>query len=693
MANEVATQPAKKKTRTARSKWSGLSEVQLVEALRTMLLARRLDEKMLLLLRQGKSFFHIGGPGHEAVQVACAAALTPKKDWAYPYYRDLAFVLGLGMTPEEALLCFLARAEDPNSGGRQMPAHYGHRELRIVSQSSPTGTQFLQAVGCAFGCRKDGTDEVVYCSAGEGTTSQGDFHEALNWASRDKAPVIFLVENNKYAISVPIEQQIAGASVYEMVKGYIGLERMAIDGTDFFESYNAMKKAVARARRGEGPTVIVADVVRLLPHSSSDDHRKYRSPEDLEHDRQRDPIPRFERFLIEEGILTSDEVEALRQETKKAVDDATDYAESRPMPARETATLHVYSEERSPVAGNPAFQFESSEPSGDPIVLVDAINHALHEEMERNEKMLVFGQDIEDDKGGVFTATRGLTRRFGRDRAFNAPLAESSIVGVAIGLATRGFKPVAEIQFGDYVWTGMMQIRNELATMRYRSNGHWSAPAVLRIPVGGYIHGALYHSQNIEGFFGHLPGVFIALPSNAADAKGLLKSAIRGDDPVLFLEHKALYRQAYAKSPEPDADYLLPFGKGIVRREGTDLTIITYGALVYRSLEAARTLESEEGLSVEVVDIRTINPLDTELIVESVAKTNRALIVYEDTLTAGFGAEIAARLADVAFEKLDAPIRRVAAKDAFVPYNWELEAEILPQTDDIIAAARELAEY
>ncbi len=693
MANEVATRSTAKKTRSARNRWSGLRQQQLIEAYRTMLLARRLDEKMLVLLKQGKSFFHIGGPGHEAVQVAAAAALTPGKDWAYPYYRDLAFVLRLGMTAEEVLLCFLSRAEDPNSGGRQMPAHYGHRKLRIVTQSSPTGTQFLQAVGCAFGCRKDGTDEVVYCSAGEGTTSQGDFHEALNWASRDKAPVIFLIENNKYAISVPIEQQTAGASVYEIAKGYKGLERIAVDGTDFVASYAAMKKAVARARRGDGPTIVVADVVRLLPHSSSDDQRKYRSPEDLERDRQRDPIPKFERVLVAEGVLTEEEISRLRAEAKKAVDDAADFADSRPMPARETATLHVYSGERSPVAGNRAFEFETSEPSGDPIVLVDAINHALHEEMERNEKMLIFGQDIEDEKGGVFTATRGLTRRFGRNRVFNAPLAEASIVGVAIGLATRGFKPVAEVQFGDYIWTGMMQIRNELATMRYRSNGQWSAPAVLRVPVGGYIHGGLYHSQNIEGFFAHLPGILVALPSTAADAKGLLKSAIRGDDPVLFLEHKALYRQGYAKSPEPDPEYLLPFGKGIVRREGTDLSVITYGALVYRSLEAARTLETEDGLSVEVIDIRTINPLDTDLILASVRKTNRVLIVHEDTLTAGFGAEIAARIADAGFEQLDAPVRRVAARDAFVPYNWELEAEILPQTDDIITAARDLTRY
>ncbi|MFQ5824943.1 MAG: thiamine pyrophosphate-dependent enzyme [bacterium] len=670
----------------------GLSKEELLQVYRTMLFARRLDNKMLTLLKQGKSYFHIGGSGHEAIQVAAAKILTPKKDWAYPYYRDLAFCLQYGMTPEEVLLCFLARADDPNSGGRQMPCHYGHQELRIVSQSSPTGTQYLQAVGCAMGCKKDGTDEVVYVSSGEGSTSQGDFHEALNWASRDKLPVIFVMQDNKYAISVPIHQQTA-EGIYYLARGYKGLDRYKVDGTDFIESYKIMKEAVERTRSGEGPSIVVADVIRLLPHSSSDDHTKYRTKEDLESDVLRDPIKRLSKFLISNKIIHQKELETLSEEVKKLVNDAADFAESCPMAKPETATLHLYSSDRSPIEGSQAFKFENDEINGEPIVIVDALNHALSEEIERNDKILMFGQDIQDDKGGVFTVTKGLTRKFGADKVFNAPLAESSIVGVAIGLATRGFKPVVEIQFGDYIWTAMMQIRNELATMRYRSNGQWKCPLVIRVPVGGYIHGGLCHSQNIEGFFAHFPGILLALPSNAADAKGLLKSAIRGDDPAIFMEHKALYRQAFAKTPEPSAEYLIPFGKAAIKKEGNDITVVTYGMMVHRSLEAVKQLEEKHGITGEVIDIRTMNPLDKKTILNSVKKTNKVLVVYEDTLTSGFGAEIAAIIANEAFEYLDAPVKRIAAKDAHVPYSWSLEPAILPQTADIVKGLEELAEY
>jgi len=664
---------------------------ELLGYYRTMLLARYLDDQMLIMLRQGKSFFHIGGQGHEAAQVAMASAMSAGKDWSYPYYRDLTFVLQTGMTPQEIMLSFLGRAEDPNSGGRQMPAHYGHKQLRIVSQSSPTGTQFLQAVGCAMGAVKSKLDEVVYVASGEGSTSQGDFHEAVNWASREHLPVIFFIQDNKYAISVHINQQTAGGSVYEMCGGYRGLKRYQVDGTDFFQTRHVAEEAVRLARQGKGPILIVADVVRLLPHSSSDDQRKYRSEEELAADRERDPIPKFVAQLIERGVATQEELEKIRKEAKQAVIDAADYAESRPHPDRSTALHFVYSHSDSSTSEKfPGSGLDN--PAGEPIVMVDAINHALHEEMARNEKMLVFGQDVEDGKGGVFTATRGLSTKFGRERVFNSPLAESSIVGVAIGLAVRGYKPVPEIQFGDYVWTAMMQIRNELATMRYRSNNAWSCPVVLRIPVGGYIHGALCHSQNIEGFFAHLPGIRIAYPSNAADAKGLLKSAIRGDDPVLFLEQKGLYRQGFAKSPEPSDDYLLSYGKAVLRSEGTSLTIVTWGAMVQRSLEAAKSLEAD-GVTADVIDIRTILPLDTETILESVAKTNRVLIVHEDTRFAGFGAEIAAQIADKAFEYLDAPIKRVAAADSHVPYNWFLEEEVLPQVSWIVEAIKGLVRF
>jgi 2-oxoisovalerate dehydrogenase E1 component len=668
----------------------GLPGDELLRAHRAMIVARRLDEKMLVLLKQGKSFFHIGASGHEAVQVAVAAALQPGKDWSYPYYRDLAFVLRLGMTAREVLLSFLARAEDPNSGGRQMPAHYGHRGLRIVSQSSPTGTQFLQAVGTALAARREGSDEVVYVSSGEGTTSQGDFHEALNWASREALPVVFCVQDNKYAISVPIEQQLAGGGVYEMVGGYPGLHRARVDGTDFGVSLAAAQAAVERARRGEGPTLIDADVVRLLPHSSSDNQARYRPAGELEADRARDPIPLLEAELVERGICTPAEIEAAREEVWRLVDEAAAEAEAAPFPDASTARDHVYSHARYiPVAGA---SLEPRGSTGNQVFLIDAINHALTEEMQRDERVVVYGEDVEDKKGGVFTATTGLSTRFGPGRVWNSPLAESSIVGTAIGMAVKGWKPVVEIQFGDYIWTAMMQIRNELTTMRYRSNNHWSCPAVLRVPVGGYIHGALCHSQNIEATFSHFPGLYVAYPSNAADAKGLLKSAIRGDDPCLFLEQKGLYRQIYAASPEPDEDFLLPWGAARVARTGTDLSIVTYGSMVKRALDAAEAM-GQRGVSVEVIDLRTMVPLDMETVLAGVRRTGRAIVAHEDTLFCGFGAEVAARIAEEAFDRLDAPVRRFAGADAPIPYNWFLEERILPQTAGLIAACEELAAY
>jgi len=666
----------------------GLSKERLLKAYRTMVLSRRLDEKQMILLKQGKLFFHIGGSGHEAAQVAAATALKPGHDWACPYYRDQSFSLQYGMTSREVFLAAMHRAEDPMTGARQMPGHWGKPELRIVTQSSPTGTQYLQAVGIALAAKKEGTDEVVYVSSGEGATSEGEFFEAVNWAARESLPVIFFIQDNKYAISVPVASQTAGGSVYEATKGFQGLERFDCDGTDLVETYRVMQQAVERARSGKGPSLILAHVVRLLPHSSSDDQNKYRPKEELERDRSKDPIPRFERYLIEQGVLTEKEVRAIREEVNAEVDEAAEWAETRPMPDPSTVADHVYGTSHA----NPPAEFEEPEHTGQRVVLVDAINHALHEEMKRNPKMVVFGEDIADGKGGVFTTTKGLSTTFGSERAFNSPLAEASIVGVAIGMAVKGWKPVPEIQFGDYIWPAMQQLRDELAMFRYRSNNVWPAPLVLRVPVGGFIHGGHYHSQNIEAFFAHIPGLRVAYPSTAADAKGLLKAAIRGDDPVIFMEHKGLYRQGYAATPEPGEEYLLPFGVAALRRSGEHLTIITYGAMVQQSLEVARVME-EQGVSIEVIDLRTINPLDAEAIYRSVRKTSRALIVHEDTLTAGFGAEIAALVAQHCFEHLDAPVMRVGALDTPVPYSPPLEDAMLPNKKKIQAAVEQLIAY
>jgi 2-oxoisovalerate dehydrogenase E1 component len=673
---------------TSNVRFVGCPKEELVQAYRIMLLSRRMDEKQETLFKQGKIFFHVGGSGHEAAQIAAATALKPGYDWAFPYYRDQAFVLKYGITPEELFLAALHRAGDPASGSRQMPGHFGKKDLRIVSQSSPTGTQYLQAVGVALAIKKEMGDEVVYVSSGEGATSEGEFFEAVNWAAREALPVIFFIQDNKLAISVHVTTQTAGGSIYEATKGFKGLERYECDGTDVAETLMIMQKAVQHARSNKCPSLIQAHVVRLSPHSSSDDPKKYRKAEDIEQDLKRDPVLRLTRFLIEQEYLGENEVTEMKEGVKRAVESAAEWAENQPLPDPSTVLQHVYGNAH---AGSPE-KFIEPEHSGNKIVMVDAINHALNEEMSSNPKMIVFGQDVADGKGGVFTATKGLLTKYGIERTFNAPLAEASIIGVAIGMSLKGWTPVPEIQFGDYIWPAFTQIREELAMMRYRSNGTWSCPMVIRVPVGGYIHGGLYHSQCIEGFMAHIPGIRLAFPSTAADAKGLLKSAIRDDDPVIFMEHKGLYRQGYASTPEPDADYVLPFGVAAIRRRGNDITVVTYGALVHQSLEVARIMESN-GVSIEVIDLRTLNPLDEETIYRSVKKTNRVAVIHEDTLTAGFGAELVALIVKNCFEHLDAPVVRIAALDSPIPYSPPLEDAMLPNKQKILTALEQLAGY
>ena len=590
------------------------------------------------------------------------------------------------MTSKEILLSFLAKDSDPNSSGRQMPQHFGSKKLNIVSQSSPTGTQYLQAVGAGFACQRDKNKSIVYVSSGEGTTSQGDFHEALNWASREKSPVVFHIHDNNYAISVPIKDQTAGGSVFNMTSGYESLSRFDIDGCDFFESYQAFKLATERARKGKGPSIIISNVVRLLPHSSSDDHTKYRSKQELEADKKRDPLIQFKNNCIKSKIIKDDEFQTIENKINDQVNNDADWAEEQNNPSPDSYSHNLFS---NSLELNLSTEDEIHESDSDKCVMVDAINHALSEELTFNDKMIMFGQDIAGGKGGVFTATRGLTDMFGEDRVFNSPLAESSIIGTAIGLSTIGYKPVVEIQFGDYIWTAMMQLRNELSTLRYRSNGDWSCPVVIRVPVGGYIHGSLCHSQSIDAYFTHMPGVYIAYPSNAADAKALLKTACRMQDPVLFFEHKGLYRQNYAASNEPNKNTFLEFGKGRYASRGSDLTIVTWGSIVQKSIEAIRELE----VSADIIDIRTLYPLDLDIIKESISKTNRLIIAHEDNLTNGFGGEISALISEHYFEMLDAPILRVASEDVPIAYSSVLEDEILVQTDWIKDAINKTINY
>ena len=663
---------------------NGFTKQQLLDVYRIMLSARVLDNKILIMLKQNKGFFHMGCSGHEAAQAAAALTINGGKDWSYPYYRDGAYTLALGMTPRDHLLAFLGKEADPNSGGRQMPMHYSNKSLRIVSQSSATGTQYLQSVGCALTRKLEKNKEVVYVSSGEGTTSQGDFHEALNWACIEKAPVIFHIQDNEYAISTHKSEQTAG-SVYSLACGYENLSRYEVDGTNFFETNLAFKQAVERARRGKGPAIIISNVVRLLPHSSSDDQRKYRTPEDLEKDLQKDPILLFKNNCVNEKIFTENDIVKIEKQVNKQIDEDAIWAEDQDHPDVDTALNYVYSEENTGTETNLVSKSEN-------IVMVDAINHALHEEMAKNEKMIIYGQDIADPKGGVFTATKGLSSEFGKERVFTSPLAESSIVGTAVGMAVSGYKPVIEIQFADYIWTAMMQIRNEVSVMRYRSNNDWICPLIIRVPVGGYIHGALCHSQSIDGYFMHMPGIYIAYPSNAKDAKGLLKMACRMNDPVIFMEHKGLYRQPYAATEEPNEDYLLPFGKANYVAQGEDLTIICWGAMVQKSIEAIHELGLGDN-SVEVVDLRTLNPIDYETIEHSLSKTGKILVVYEDNLTNGPGSEICSVITDKYFDLLDGPVRRIASKDSPIPYNWFLEEKVLIQVEDIASAINDLLEY
>ncbi len=682
-----------------------------------MLLSRRLDDREIQLKRQNRIFFQISGAGHEAVLAAAARVLRPGYDWFYTYYRDRALCLGLGMTATEQLLSAVAAADDPNSGGRQMPSHWGHKDLNIVSASSPTGTQFLQAVGCAEAwlrysqndriADRDAVchgDEVVLVSTGDGTTSEGEFWESMNSACNLKLPVVYLVEDNKYAISVPVEVNTAGGSISKLLTGFPDLFIQEVDGCDPLASYDVLTRAVEYCRQRKGPALVHAHVIRPYSHSLSDDEVLYRPPAERSEDAARDPVRTFPRYLVEQGIATEAEIERIRAQVEEEVEVATATALAAPQPSTDTVYQFVYSPDVDPTSE----QFDTEDDpkfSGDPTTMVDLLNVCMKDEMTRDPRILVFGQDVADvsreqylgevkGKGGVFKVTWGLQKLFGSHRVYNSPLAEANIVGRAIGLATRGLKPVVEIQFFDYIWPAYMQLRDELALIRWRSNNTFSAPLVVRVTYGGYLKGgAVYHSQTGAAIFTGVPGLRVICPSTALDANGLLRTAIRCEDPVLFLEHKHLYRQTYNKAPNPGPNFMIPFGKARIAREGRDVTVVTYGAVVQRAVVAAKELEEAGGPSAEVIDLRSLNPVDWESIYASVRKTNRVIVAYEDSLSWGYGAEIAARIADEAFAWLDAPVRRVAATDTFVAYAPELEDVILPQVGTIRGAIESIVAF
>lgn len=656
-----------------------------LELYRKMLTAFYVEERMKIFVRQGKCPFYASARGHEKFQIAMAMLLQPGDDWFFSYYRSKALAIGLGMPLKDVFLGMLSREGDLNSNGRNMPEQFSSRALHLVAQTACTGTQYLPAVGMARAVKRDGARQVVYVTSGEGATSEGEFFEALNWAARERLPVLFAIQNNGYAISVP--QYIQTASEIHRIANGFGVPSFPVDGTWFESIYRAVVPAIERIRRGEGPALVEASVLRMDPHSSSDDQRKYRSAAELEGLAVRDPIATTERYLIGRGLLDAGQVEAVRSEIKAKVDHAAEEADAAPPPSGADLLANIF-------ADDPVVRGEPGAPrqvSAEPVTMIDAINHGLREEMERNPKVEMWGEDVADPKGGVFGVTRGLGTAF-PGRVVNSSLAEASIVGIAGGMAIGGYKPIVEIQFGDYLWPGFMQMRDEIATVRWRSQGVWSSPVVVRIAVGGYIKGGPWHSACVEGFFAHIPGWYVVFPSSADDAKGLIKTAARAQDPVVFLEHKGLYRRIQAKAPEPDADYLVPFGRGRIRREGTDLTIVTWGSTVYLALDVARQME-QEGHSLEIIDLRSIVPLDDELIYASVRKTSRVVVAHEDTLTMGFGAEIAARISQNCMSSLDGPIIRVAARDSFVPAAPNLESMVLPSAEDLRRGVEQALEF
>jgi len=710
----AVTAPLAGRANSAGEHSGGMTNANLLQAYRCMLLSRKLDDKEIQLKRQSHTYFQISGAGHEAILVAAGLTLKPAYDWFYPYYRDRALCLQLGMTPLDMLLSAVGSKDDPNSGGRQMPSHWGVKALHIVSGSSATGMKALHAVGSADASvifdrvtaitdrhASYHDDEVVYVSVGDGTTSEGEFWESINAACTRHLPVLFLVEDNGYAISVPVEFQTPGGDISRLLRSFPGLHVDSVDGTDFFASLTAMREAVAYVRARKGPAVVHAHVTRPYAHSFTDDETLYKTPAEREAEAARDPLKKMADYLVGHGIATEADLQVMLAGVETEINEAADKALAAPKPERGTATQWVYSPDVDPTSA--AFD-TPSRPEGKPDTMVSAINRTLKDEMSRNPRIVVFGEDVADasrhdalhvvpGKGGVFKLTHGLQKQFGDDRVFNAPIAEAAIIGRAVGMAVRGLKPVVEIQFFDYIWPAMMQIRDELSMLRYRSGNHYSCPVVVRVPIGGYLKGGgPYHSQSGESIFAHCPGLRIAFPSTAADAAGLLRTAIRCDDPVLFLEHKHLYRQTYTKSEYPGSDFMLPFGKASLRHDGSDVVVITWGALVQRTLVAAHQAE-KEGITTAVLDLRTIAPYDWEAIAALVKKTNRVVVAHEDQLTCGFGAEIAARIAGELFQYLDAPIRRVGALDAPVAYAPELEDAILPQTHDILKAIKDTVRY
>jgi 2-oxoisovalerate dehydrogenase E1 component len=658
-----------------------LDEKTLTEWFRLMLLGRQIDYRCQVLNRQGRAPFIISCAGHEAAQIGVAWPLRPKHDWIAPYYRDIVLCFRMGLTPLDLMLSVLARPDDPASGGKQTPGHFSDTRLNIVSGGSPLSTQMVHAAGVAYALKMDGTDKVAMTCYGEGAGSEGDTHEAFNFAAIHELPQVFVCQNNGFAISVPFDKQYAIEHAAQRAAGY-GFPGVTVDGRDPVTCYHVAKQAVARARSGEGPTLIECLVDRLGAHSSEDDQRRYRSQEELEQLAANDCLARFRKRLLDDGILDEKTVAEYEEQVREEVTRATRQGLDSPDAKPEDALTNVYSID-VPTGIDPDPKAETED-----MNMVQAVRDALAQEMERDERVMVLGEDV-GPKGGVFLVTDGLYARFGEQRVVDTPIAESSIAGIALGLSLAGKRPVAEMQFTDFAHMAFNQITNEIAKFRYRTDGDWGVPLVIRAPMGGHSHGALYHSQSIEARFA-TPGLKIVIPSTPYEAKGLLIASMRDPDPVLFFEHKRLYRMF--KEPVPKGDYLIPLQQARVVRQGDDLSVFCYGLMVHYALEAARNLE-RDGWSVEVVDLRTVYPLDRDAILASARKTGKCLVLYEDNFSVSIGSEVAALIADGAWRWLDAPVKRLGGLDVpAMPYARPMEDFFMPNPEKITAALKELAE-
>ncbi|HSS93151.1 MAG TPA: thiamine pyrophosphate-dependent enzyme [Candidatus Dormibacteraeota bacterium] len=659
-----------------------LDEKTLKEWFYYILLGRQIDYRFQVLNRQGRAPFIISCAGHEAAQIGVGWPLKPKYDWLSPYYRDVVLCMRMGVTPLDLMLSVLAKPADPASGGKQTPGHFSDTRLNIISGGSPVATQMVHGAGVAYALKMDGTDKVVMTNYGEGAGSEGDTHEAFNFAAIYKLPEIFVCENNGFAISTQFNKEYAIDHVARRATGY-GFPGITVDGRDPVTCYFVAKEAIAGARARHGPTLIECLVDRLGAHSSEDDQRRYRTQAEIDQLASNDCLERFKKRLLDEGVLTAKDVEAYEERVRDEVTEATRQGMESPDATGEEALTNVYGLD-VPQAIDPAPGVETEE-----MNMVAALRSCLTEEMERNERVMVLGEDV-GQKGGVFLVTDGLRNRFGEARVIDTPLGESSIAGVGLGLALAGKRPVAEMQFADFAHMAFNQVTNEIAKFRYRSNGDWSVPMVIRAPFGGHAHGALYHSQSIEARFA-TPGLKVVIPSSPYEAKGLLLASIRDPDPVLFFEHKRLYRMF--KEPVPTGEYLIPLQVARTVREGSDISVFCYGLMVHYAMEAAKVVEGE-GVSVEIVDLRTVYPLDREAIIASARKTGKCLVLYEDNFSVAVGSEVAALIADGAWRWLDAPVKRLGGLDVpAMPYAPAMEEAFMPNPQKITVALRELAAF